>query len=715
MMDARGRGFSGAERIRRAASRSQAAAAILLLAAFAGCRSPEPADGTGTLYRHNWWNYYARGAALLKQGRTAEAQADFQRCLGLIRGAKFANPRDMWRARTYGLHFVEGYFPNRELGVCHYELREYAQAVRFLETSLRLEPSARAKHYLNLARRHAMQSAAHTLAPPRVTTELSSGAAFTRERDCLVRGTASGAGRIRRLTVGGAPQYIELAQTEQLFSRRVPLRPGTNVVTVEAEDLLGRRGGARIVRIADWQPPRLVIRRVTPSGKGWRVEGICRDAFGIAEVSFGGEAVYRRSGDETLTDVAFSLRIPPAGATVAVTDLAGNKLLTSLGGDLLSQTASAVPRQPVPSGMAEHGTVLARMDAHAARAAYAGRAAAARPRFAALEGPAPAEADRLRPSLTLSSARAVTRVFAEEFYLDGTAADSGGLAAVSVNGENLLAPDDRGALRSCFARRLPLDPGTNRFDIAAADRAGNRALRTLTVIRLEPEHREERFRLSVGVPPLVPAEAGAVSVRVKRSLEAGLTRAPVRFRLLERDEGWDFVLREQGLSLSELSDPSAALRIGKLVPADMLLLGTVIREASGVTVYLKAVETESGEVLFASDVYSPDTLQGLEEAVAGLALKIHQGFPLIDGAVLRRQGSRVTLSIGRDAGAAEHSRFVVVRADADGKAEEGCVRLHAGRAVQVRIERIRPDTSLARIVPAEADETVKEGDYVYSR
>jgi hypothetical protein len=195
------------------------------------------------------------------------------------------------------------------------------------------------------------------------------------------------------------------------------------------------------------------------------------------------------------------------------------------------------------------------------------------------------EADRLRPSLVLRGCQPLVRVFAGEFFVDGVAADGGGLVRVTVNGENLLAPADEGVLRAYFARRLALDPGTNRFEIAATDRQGNRTAQQVTVIRMLPEHLDARYRLTVGVPPLIPAEAGPAGFRVKRRMEAELTREPVRFRLLERDEGWDYVLREQGLSLSDLADPAAALRIGKLLPAELLLMGTLFIEPKGVTVF----------------------------------------------------------------------------------------------------------------------------------
>jgi len=705
---------------------------VCLLLMWAGCLLPQPTEETGKLYHHNWWNYYSRGTFLLRQGRTAEAQADFQRCLGLRPGAKFGNTHDMWRARTYGLHFVEGYFPNRELGICLYESNQFTQSVHFLEISMQQEPSGRAKHYLNLARRRQMTGC--TVPPPHLQLDRNAETSFTHDRSCLLGGTATGEGRICRLTVGGRPEFIELAENTLTFIRRAPLTAGTNIFSIEAEDLLGQRAAKKVVWIADWQPPRFLIRRVSTQGGAWLVEGVCRDEFGLAEVLLDHTSVFRLTDTRHMSEFPVSLRVPLTGATLTATDRAGNRLQSPLNATVLAQMAVPEERTPLqfadrvcpfPSGKESqplrafaalclsalpNATLLSRMEAHA-RAFERGSTPMG---LFVQTVPAPTT-DRLRPSLSLRGCQPLTRVFAEDFYVDGTAADGGGLVSVTINGENLLAPDDRGTIRTYFARRITLDPGTNRFDVVATDRTGNQASQTLTVIRLSPEHLAENLRLSVGVPPLTPADTGLIGVRVKRSMETELTKSPVRFRLLERDEGWNFVLREQGLSVSDLADPSAALRIGKMVPAEMLLMGKIFTEAKGLTVYLKAVETGNGTVVFASDVYSPDSDLGLDNAVAGLVLKVQQGFPLITGEVLRRQGTHVTLNVGRQEGTTENSRFLVISASSAKSITDGQVCKAEGQAIQLQIESVQQNTSTARIIPPAADAIVKEGYYVYTR
>ena len=180
--------------------------------AGAGCRTtsgPVVAD-TIPIERHNWWNYYARAQVYLRDGQVVNARQDFERSLGLRRGAKFGFPRDSWRVRTYGLHFIESYFPNRELGVCLYELNETAAAVGYLEKSLELEPSGRARHYLNLCRQRLLQG--KTVAKPLIALDEASRVRWTSQRERTLCGTASGPGLISRISIDEKPQFIELAE-----------------------------------------------------------------------------------------------------------------------------------------------------------------------------------------------------------------------------------------------------------------------------------------------------------------------------------------------------------------------------------------------------------------------------------------------------------------------------------------------------------------------
>ncbi len=207
-----------------------------------GCetvRTHGTGDITGELRHHNWWNYYQRGEAFASKGDTLHAQEDFERALGLRSGAKFENDTDGWRVRTYGMHFIEGYFPNRELGVCLYRRGDAARATVYLEKSLSQAPSGRAKHFLNLARRQRLAGAPP--AGPSIELSEEALAVWTRERSRGLNGVATGPARISRLTVDGSADFIELAEERYGFDREVPCARGVTPSTWSRRIFLGGR------------------------------------------------------------------------------------------------------------------------------------------------------------------------------------------------------------------------------------------------------------------------------------------------------------------------------------------------------------------------------------------------------------------------------------------------------------------------------------------
>jgi tetratricopeptide (TPR) repeat protein len=184
----------------------------------AGCATPMAPEADGPPPRfHDWWSYYERATARRDNGNIAGARNDFERCLDLRPGATFGMDEERWRIRTYGLHFINGYFPNRELGVCWYELGDFTNAEHFLARSLEKEPSGRAKYYLNLARAALLKSAA--VEPPQIHIDAACLPALTRARVRRISGVAAGAGFISDISINGERLLTELASTNLASTR----------------------------------------------------------------------------------------------------------------------------------------------------------------------------------------------------------------------------------------------------------------------------------------------------------------------------------------------------------------------------------------------------------------------------------------------------------------------------------------------------------------
>ena len=588
------------------------------LCLLAACTSTDPnTESLNRLHHHNWWNYYQRGVERLEAGDNKSAREDFEIALGLRPGAKFGFDRDSWRVRTYGMHYLPAYFPNRELGLTLFRLGEIDEAEVYLKKSLEQAPSGRAKYYLNDV--HRDQVGRQSVEAPSIKFSPEVTSKWTRLHTRTLSGVATGDGFIGRVVVDEQPQFIELADRAIEFSVPVRLRRGHNLVNVTAEDLQGKDTHKALEWMADWTPPLVSILSVTQHGAAWSVVARATDNFALSGVRVDGSHAFQ-SGSKDEKRCEFSFEITDAGAVrILVSDKAGNRLehVVSVP-ELLQARRNGAQKQWVQ--LADDAGINTK--------------------------PSKKAVDGLKPSMRLSMSGRRVEVFEEEFYFDGTVQDGGGVMHILLNGENVLSNGDEGAIQVAFSRRLSLEMGVNQFTVLAADMAGNEIKKTFEVIRKEPDYLDEAYRLSVGVPPLFVSDQHMLDDEAKIIIEEEVLRSPPRFHLLERDEGWDYILREQELSLSDLSDPRAALRISKMLPAEMLLMGGLLKSDAGVTVYIKVVDSEDGRVLLLEDVYSERLDKEMHYKLGGLVMKIEQHFPLIQGQISEFKGDRVMLNVG---------------------------------------------------------------------
>ena len=327
---------------------------------------------------------------------------------------------------------------------------------------------------------------------------------------------------------------------------------------------------------------------------------------------------------------------------------------------------------------------------------------------------APAE-DTAKPVLQLKGVTSGD-VYVEELNLRGGVKDQSGLAAVTINGQNVLDPEDKGALTAFFSRRLPLKMGANSVTITVEDSKGNKLEKTLKLVRKKPEYLLDKYRLAVGIPPLLSEEAAQLSRIVKREMEDELVHQPIRFRFLEHDDGWETVLRRHRISLSDLSDPSTARKLAEAMPVDMFFMSSLMRDGAGITVCAKIVETSKGQIMFVEDIYSEALKTELSRQIAGLVMKIENGFPLVDGQVVDTGRGKATIDRGKTHGVRPHSRFLVIeQTDGPPESAPGTVCKSGSDFVELNAYRVETDNSATRVEPSSANRLIKHGHPVYAR
>lgn len=622
----------------------------------------------------------------------AGARAHFERALGLSGQRRYAYAKDAWRVRTYGQHILEEYFPHRELGVCLYRLGEPARAVEMLERSIDLEPSGRAKHYLNLARGAILEG--QTLLPPEIRTG-NPPESWTTLREYMVTGVVHAAGYARHITVNGNSHFIEEARRDQPFSRRVKLVEGDNLLDIRAVDLNGRTSHTQLVCRADWTPPTFMVQDVMYDNGRWQVHGVCADDRALARVEVNGNVQWTAPKGGRLErerDVVFEVSRGAAGI-VHLQDVAGNPLSIQIDDLALSSLVAA------------RGATR-----------WAARASDAMPDVSGgtRKRPASAAVDPACRLVVPSQDQAVD-VLRDEYLLEIRAEAPGGLVSVTVNTEELLSSGKHGVVQYYAARRVPLALGTNTLVVKARSAGGAVAARKLTVVRRLPDYRSLQYRLAVVVqrPRAVMDEHG-LATRLWHMMQAEFVREPARFFLLERDRGWQHVVEEHLLNTGGVADPRARLASGAVLAEDLQVRTRILDSEDGYTLYAGVINAHDESILRETDVYVTEG-GNWTYGVGGLVLKIEQAFPLVASRI-RAMRPQVGISAGEREGVRPGSRFMVLRDDS-GRDElaEAKVILAGERPAELHISEVDDRSGWGALHPGSIAASVRPGYHVFTR
>ena len=132
-----------------------------------------------------------------------------------------------------------------------------------------------------------------------------------------------------------------------------------------------------------------------------------------------------------------------------------------------------------------------------------------------------------------------------------------------------------------------------------------------------------------------------------------------RFQMVERRR-LEEILREQRLGGSQLADPNAAVRIGKMVAANCVLMGTVLEKEGTIEIYLRVVDTETSLILTAVDVYGEDLSPEMVRLLCqGLTVKLLDELPLVEGLVVTVKGNQGIVDLGKEKHVKKGMRVII--------------------------------------------------------
>jgi hypothetical protein len=576
-----------------------------------------------------WWNYYERGASYAAGEFWTEAIADLQQAIA-------QRSVDQRQARTYGLHFID-YFPHRELGIVYYSLARYTDARRELETSLRSVETAKAKFYINKARQRQLERTRADTMPPHIVVASPPDGLLTKDFVLTVQGRVEDDTYVSAIALNGRPQFIELAEPRVAFQQALMLQDGPNTLDIVAVDLPGKSVRQRLTVTLDRQEPLVSLERVErlsmPPHQRVRLTGWLFDTSGVVRFALAGRPMALQPGQEW----AWHEEIPLAPDVVTLPfeaeDAAGNITRGAMALGPATREAQTLPEDttvpPSPTRWAALAPGLVFTDLGVASRRHRQVAQSS---------------DQTLPVITLPNLAAQQTTYYDTVYLEGRVTAVNPITALTINGTSLWR---RQGSQLFFGYMAALQPGDNHFVLEAVDTAGNRARREVVVHRKVEEVRQLGVRLHVTLLPLQPkGETTALANTVYDSLLTALLEQG-RFQLAEREK-LAAILREQKISQGALVDPDTTSTLGKIVGVEGILLGTVIQTSKALEVFSRFVDVESGAILAAEDVYGEELdLRAVHTLMAGLALKIRQRFPLVQGLVLQVEGNTILVDLGR--------------------------------------------------------------------
>lgn len=567
-------------------------------------RKRQPTVELPRVFQGAWWDHYDRGVLAAERGLWQSAIEDF-------RAAYRGRSQEDRFARTYGVQFIE-YFPLRELGVALYYDGQYAAAVQALERSLATASTAKAAYYLNLARAALLRQSRPDRQPPRIRIDEPTDGLLTNAKAVEVRGAADSRNLVAAVEINGEPLIIEPAAPSVPFAQTVPLVSGRNVVEVVARDLVAQESKAAVNVVVDREGPAVEIEAVgRVAGGRLRVEGTVYDNLRLGSLAINGQPV-RLSG---ALESRFAVELSGAVDAVSIeaADAAGN--LTRA-------------RLPLPPGLRQPG---ARRPPTVVPVAWPG------------VGPA---FFHTREALGVELEPIPSEVQQDTISISWVVTGASPLASVKLNEETKTVRHTEASKPQIFSHILPLEEGENVFVISVSDRAGRTVAKTVRVVRKLEEINQIGSRLSVAVMPF--QHKGRVSDLYLGAYEA-MVDALVnqrRFKLVNRAQ-LESILKELKLSQTELVDPATAVRVGKLVAAEAILIGTVNETTKAAEVYAQMINTETSTILVAQDVFDPDKSPGsVRVKLRELAAKIRRDYPLVDGPVIGVRNRRVALGLG---------------------------------------------------------------------
>ncbi len=726
------------------------------------CRHIHGEHGIPDSIPSDYWNHYTRGIAFSLLGEWAKAAHDFEISMGKTAGIDFPEFTEKRMSRTYGLHFIEDYYPHRELAVSYYYLERYHEAEKELELSLSMLPSSRAKTYLNKARQAILSQQSKIQSDAiNFSFEHAADTYYTNQISITLDGQVSSPYLINRVTINNDRKFIELAEESHRLDDTVRLKPGIQRIRIDAEDLASNRAVSERLVIVDLVGPSISV-SLSKQNPEEEVVVTIDDNDELSKIMIDGKTIQPlRSGP-----FRQSIRLKPARSIkIRAVDRAGNET------EFNRRTTELIKASS--DGLQRNRQRRLAMRVHGGQYGATAGAANRRSSITAIHRESATVMSDVAFTFGQDRTRTVTDTIKPRLYIHPSSDDhlivttelvhldieivdneshlrsfSYGLYNKTETGPALTATMSLSELTSNHHKTsvsLPVAPGINTFTVIAEDAFNNTVTRRLKIERRSPYHLRQDLRMTLehdvfkigsnvhvtgaSLFPLAQFIQKRISVRFRSlmshtNLKSILTGALLRsgdsprFNIVARDEGLlKRILLEKVVRSSPLSDYRAKVAAGDLRAAEWLFTGKVSINGGpeNWTIDGHIVDVETGENILHADIHFESAeREYIEYRMRGLVDKILQQTPIVTGKVVHTSPDGTTISLGHNHHIKRHYRCLFTSENND--TYNPVLTTPAGQWIQGKVISVDANTqSTIAISPENAADAVAVGDTMILR
>ncbi len=601
--------------------------------------------------------------------------------------------------RTYGMHRLPEYFPNRELGIAYYNLDDLDNALKHLHISLKQCESAKTKFYIDKIRREKLLITKEDIESPRIF--LDPYPQITASSGIILSGIALDDTFVARLTIhvnNKEPvRLLEMSYAQSFaFHQKINLDPGLNDIRITASDLLGKVEQISIRILLDLEGPMIYFAGHENNDlstysiiQGWIYDPSDISLFTLNKNRV--DLIRIEKDKDPNNDIpyrqAYWFRYPLSNRELQ------RGIIEYLAMDSFNNTTKGIIK------ISEEADYKAK---YTAQKQISKRYYHQPVRI--VSGPEASKTDTdINPLFRITQSKdhspvhiGITRLpeetFAEEISPQIEIYTSCQIKEIYINEEPILTiyglswakfitsvfrrfQMEEGIGRFLFPRMIKLKEGENIINIKVLDRLGSVWEKKFGIVRRVKQiyKLDERWRIAI---PLIHYEQEQREVEYKgKEITYNIIKAFInqsRFRVIDL-ENLPMILEEKNLPYY-IGDPYLRLKEEFGIWIDVFLMGYAKQTRDSFTLFASLIDFETGEILTTKDIYEEIDPLGLLDAAweegfrehtfqncSALAAKFKVHFPLCEGKVISITQDDLRTSICKHDGLKRGMKLIIFK------------------------------------------------------